>query len=44
MTLTMPVLLFTRLCGGRGADPVEVDISGERELGAAVAGNLGFMI
>lgn len=43
-TLTMPALLFTRLCGGRGADAAAVDVSGDRALGSAVAGSLGFMI
>jgi uncharacterized protein (TIGR03083 family) len=43
-TLTMPVLLFTRLAGGRGADPAGVEVDGDAALGRAVVDNLGFMI
>ena len=35
---------FMRLCGGRGADPAAVEVSGDGDLGAAVVANLGFMI
>ena len=44
VTLTMPAILFTRLCGGRGADPASVEVSGDRALGTAVAASMGFMI
>lgn len=43
-TLTLPAHLFTRLCGGRGADPAAVEVSGDRELGVSVARSMGFMI
>lgn len=43
-TLTMPGHHFTRLVGGRGADPSVVAIDGDRELGEAVVANLGYMI
>ena len=42
--LSMPALLFTRLCGGRGADAGRVEVSGDRALGARVAESMGFMI
>ena len=44
VTLAMPALLFTRLCGGRGADPAGVEVTGDDALGAAVVANMGFMI
>src|SRR5690606_24173300 len=44
VTLTVPGLHFTRLCGGRGADPGAVAIAGDEALGRAVVENLGFMI
>ena len=44
VTLAMPALLFTRLCGGRGADPAGVEVTGDGDLGAAVVANMGFMI
>jgi len=44
VTLTLPAHLFTRLCGGRGADPAAVEVTGDRELGTAVATSMGFMI
>jgi len=44
VTLAMPALLFTRLCGGRGADPAGVEVTGDGELAAAVVANMGFMI
>jgi uncharacterized protein (TIGR03083 family) len=44
VALTMPGLLFTRLCGGRGADPAGVDMQGDTALGEAVVANMGFMI
>jgi uncharacterized protein (TIGR03083 family) len=43
-TLTVPGHHFTRLVGGRGADPAQVQVSGDAELGAAVVANLGYMI
>jgi uncharacterized protein (TIGR03083 family) len=44
VTLTVPGDHFTRLVGGRGADPSVVTIDGDRELGDAVVANLGYMI
>jgi uncharacterized protein (TIGR03083 family) len=44
VTLTVPGDHFTRLCGGRGADPARVEIDGDRELGDAVVANLGYML
>jgi uncharacterized protein (TIGR03083 family) len=44
VTLTLPVLLFTRLAGGRGADAAGVQVDGDESLGRAVVENLGFMI
>ena len=44
VTLTVPGLHFTRLCGGRGADPGVVEITGDAALGRAVVDNLGFML
>lgn len=44
VTLTVPGLHFTRLCGGRGADPGAVEIAGDEALGRAVVDNLAFMI
>jgi uncharacterized protein (TIGR03083 family) len=44
VTLTVPGHHFTRLVGGRGADPGAVDISGDADLGRAVVDNLAFMI
>lgn len=43
-TLTMPGLLFTRLCGGRSADPAAVAVQGDTALGEAVVASMGFMI
>lgn len=43
-TLTVPMLTFTRLVGGRGADPASVDVAGDRALGEAVVANLAYMI
>jgi uncharacterized protein (TIGR03083 family) len=44
VTLTVPGDHFARLCGGRGADPSLVTISGDRPLGDAVLRSLGYMI
>lgn len=44
VTLRMPVLTFTRLCGGRGADPDTVTITGDHELGQRVVRNLAYTI
>jgi len=44
VTLTLPGLLFTRLCGGRGADPAAVQVQGDPQLGEAVVSHMGFMI
>ena len=44
VTLTVPGAHFTRLVGGRGADPQMVEIAGDTALGGAVVANLGFMI
>jgi uncharacterized protein (TIGR03083 family) len=44
VTLTLPGHLFTRLCGGRGADPAAVQVDGDADLGEAILTHLGFMI
>lgn len=44
VTLTVPGHHFTRLIGGRGADPGAVDISGDADLGRTVVDNLAYMI
>jgi uncharacterized protein (TIGR03083 family) len=44
VTLTLPGLLFTRLCGGRGADPAAVEVTGDSQLGEAIVTQMGFMI
>lgn len=44
VTLTVPGHHFTRLVGGRGADPGLVRIEGDRDLGQAVVDNLAYMI
>ena len=44
VTLTMPGLLFTRLCGGRGVDAAAVRTTGDAELGEAIITQMGFMI
>lgn len=44
VTLTVPGHHFTRLVGGRGADPGLVRIDGDPDLGQAVVANLAFMI
>src|SRR5690606_17141651 len=44
VTLTVPGHHFTRLVGGRGADPGLVRIDGDRDLGQAVVASLAFMI
>lgn len=44
VTLTVPGHNFTRLVGGRGADPAQVQVSGDADLGAAVVANLAYMI
>ena len=44
VTLTLPGLLFTRLCGGRGADPEPVRMTGDGQLGEAIVTQMGFMI
>lgn len=44
VTLTMPALLFTRLCCGRGPDPSGVRVEGDVGLGRAVVAGLGYMI
>jgi uncharacterized protein (TIGR03083 family) len=44
VVLTLPGLLFTRLCGGRGASASDVVVSGDRALGEAVIAGLGYMI
>ena len=43
-TLTVPGDHFMRLVGGRGADPGRVSVEGDPALGAAIVGNLAFMI
>ena len=43
-TLTVPGDRFTRLVGGRGADPGVVAITGDAGLGQAVVANLAYMI
>lgn len=44
VTLTVPGHHLTRLVGGRGADPAQVQVSGDTDLGAAVVANLAYMI
>jgi uncharacterized protein (TIGR03083 family) len=44
VTLTVPGHYFTRLAGGRGADPRRVEISGDAALGERVVASLGYMI
>jgi uncharacterized protein (TIGR03083 family) len=44
VTLTLPGHLFTRLCGGRGADPATVVVDGDPDLGEAIITHMGFMI
>jgi uncharacterized protein (TIGR03083 family) len=44
VTLTLPGHFFTRLCGGRGADPAAVQVDGDADLGEAILTHLGFMI
>ena len=44
VTLTLPGHLFTRLCGGRGADPAAVEVQGDTQLGEAIVTTMGFMI
>jgi uncharacterized protein (TIGR03083 family) len=44
VTLTLPGHLFTRLCGGRGADPATVVVDGDPDLGEAIVTHMGFMI
>jgi uncharacterized protein (TIGR03083 family) len=44
VTLTLPGHLFTRLCGGRGADPATVVVDGDPGLGEAIVTHMGFMI
>jgi uncharacterized protein (TIGR03083 family) len=44
VTLTVPGYHFTRLLGGRGADPGRVSITGDVVLGERVVAALGFMI
>lgn len=43
-TLSVPGHHFTRLVGGRGADPEVVELAGDPDLGRAVVANLGYMI
>jgi uncharacterized protein (TIGR03083 family) len=44
VTLTLSGHLFTRLCGGRGADPAAVEVDGDPALGEAIVTHMGFMI
>jgi uncharacterized protein (TIGR03083 family) len=44
VTLSMPLLTFSRLAGGRSADTGAVTTSGDTALGARVLANLGYMI
>ncbi len=44
VTLTLPGYLFTRLCGGRGADAAAVEVDGDSGLGEAIVTHMGFMI
>jgi uncharacterized protein (TIGR03083 family) len=44
VTLSMPLLVFSRLAGGRSADTSAVTISGDDALGAQVLANLAYMI
>jgi uncharacterized protein (TIGR03083 family) len=44
VTLTLPGHLFTRLCGGRGADAAAVEVDGDSGLGEAIVTRMGFMI
>ena len=43
-TITLPVLTFTRLAGGRTSDTSAATVDGDQELGAAVLANLAFTI
>jgi uncharacterized protein (TIGR03083 family) len=44
VTITLPGHLFTRLCGGRGAETAEVEVDGDPGLGEAIVTHMGFMI
>jgi uncharacterized protein (TIGR03083 family) len=44
VTLTMPMLTFTRLAGGRRAEADDATVTGDEALGRRVLANLGFMI
>jgi uncharacterized protein (TIGR03083 family) len=45
VTLTLPLLTFTRLCGGRAdAQASTVQIAGDQELGQRLVDNLGYTI
>jgi uncharacterized protein (TIGR03083 family) len=44
VTLSLPLLAFTRLAGGRTTDASSARISGDEDLGRQVLANLGYMI